>query len=74
MILLTTFVYVVTGVLGFLLLAEYIGLSERWVDSRRRDYPSSAEFLVIMAGGATLTYIYIGLVVQAFDWAGWTGV
>ena len=74
MILLTTFVYVVTGFLGFLLLAEYIGLSERWVDSRRRDYPSSAEFLVIMAGGAALACIYIGLVVQVFDWAGWTGV
>ena len=74
MILLTTFVYAVTGFLGFLLLAEYIGLSERWADSRRRDYTSSAECLVIVAGGAALAYIYIGLVVQVLDWAGWTGV
>ena len=74
MILLTSFVYAVAGLLGFLLLAGYIGLSERWADSRRRDYTSSAECLVIAAGGAALACIYIGLVVQVFDWAGWTGV
>ena len=74
MILLASFVYVAAGLLGFLLLAGYIELSERWMDSRRRDYPSSTEFLVIMAGVAALACIYIGLVVQVFDWAGWTGV
>ena len=73
MILLASFVYVVAGLLGFLLLAGYTELSERWMDSRRA-YPSATEFLVFIAGGAALACIYIGLVVQVFDWAGWAGV
>ena len=73
MILLTTFVYVVAGLLGFLLLAGYAEMVERWMDSRRACY-SVPGFIVFLACGAALVCIYIGLVVQVFDWAGWTGV
>ena len=73
MILLTTFVYVVAGLLGFLLLAGYIELSERWMDSRR-SYPSALEFLVFLAGGAVLIGIYIALMAPVVVWAGLASV
>ena len=69
MILLTTFVYVVAGLLGFLLLAGYIELSERWMDSRRA-YPSALEFLVFLAGGTVLIGIYIALMAPVVVWTG----
>ena len=74
MILLAAFVYVVAAFLGFLLLAGYIEISERWLNSRRRAYPSVPQFLVFMAGGTSLIGIYIGLVTQVFVWAGWMSV
>lgn len=70
MILLTTFVYVVVGFLGFLLMAGYI---ERWMNTHRAGF-SVLGFLVFIAGGVALLCLYIGLVAQVFDWAGWTGV
>ena len=73
MILLTTFVYVATGLLGCLLLAGYIELSERWVDSRRA-YPSAVEFLVFIAGGTVLIGIYIALMAPVVVWAGLASV
>ena len=63
MILLASFVYVAAGLLGFLLLAGYIELSERWMDSRRA-YPSAVEFLVF----------YIALMAPVVVWAGLASV
>ena len=73
MILLVSFVYVVVGLLGFLLLAGYIELSERWMDSRRA-YPSALEFLVFLAGGTVLIGIYIALMAHVVVWAGLASV
>ena len=73
MILLVSFVYVVVGLLGFLLLAGYIELSERWMDSRRA-YPSALEFLVFLAGGTVLIGIYIELMAPVVVWAGLASV
>lgn len=70
MILLTAFVYVATVFLGFLLMAGYIVMSERWMDSRRA-YPSALKFLVFRVGGAVLIGIYTALVARVFVWAGW---
>ena len=73
MILLTTFLFAVVGFLGFLILAGYIEMVERWMDSRRA-YHSALGFLVFMVGGVALFCLYIGLVAQVFVWAGWLGV
>ena len=73
MILLTTFVYTVAGLLGFLLMAGYIELSERWMDSRCA-YPSALEFLVFLAGGTVLIGIYIGLMAPVIVWVGLASV
>ena len=67
MILLTVFVYVTVGLLGFLLMAGYI---ERWMNTHRSD-PSVLEFLVFIAGGIALLCLYIGLMTQVFVWVGW---
>ena len=73
MILLTTFVYVATVFLGFLLMTGYIVMSERWMDSRRA-YPSALKFLVCRVCGAVLIGIYTALMARVFDWAGWVSV
>lgn len=73
MILLASFVYVAVGHLGFLLLAGYIEMSERWMDSRRA-YPSALEFLAFMAGGAALLGIYIALTAPVAVWVGLVSV
>ena len=73
MILLASFVYVAAGLLGFLLLAGYIELSERWMDSRRA-YPSAVEFLVFITGGTVLIGIYIALMAPVVVWAGLASV
>ena len=73
MILLTTFVYVATVFLGFLLMAGYIVMSERWMDSRCA-YPSALKFFVCRAGGAVLIGLYTALMARVFDWAGWVSV
>lgn len=73
MILLAAFVYAVAGFLGFLLLAGYVEMVERWMDTGRA-YHSMPGFLVFMAGGVAIFCVYAGLVVQVFDWTGWVGV
>ena len=73
MILLTVFVCAAVGFLGFLILAGYIEMVERWMDSRRA-YHSALGFLVFMVGGVALFCLYVGLVTQVFVWAGWMSV
>lgn len=73
MILLTTFVYTVAWLLGFLLLAGYAEMVERWMDSRRTYY-SVQGCIVFSACGAALIGIYAGLVAQVFDWVGLVSV
>lgn len=73
MILLTTLVYTVAWLLGFLLLAGYVEMVERWMDSRRTCC-SVSEVIVFLACGAALIGIYAGLVDQVFVWVGWVGV
>ena len=73
MILLTTMLCAVVGFLGFLLLAGYIEMVERWMDSRRA-YFSALGFLVYMLGGVALFCGYIGLMTQVCVWVGWVSV